>query len=114
MTTRRWDAKWWKEQWMADHYGSLKSPKLLEGAMEYRDFTCTSLAAAVSYERGVDGSGKGVSRQMISYLVNGKVKTCEPDLAAAIERALDVPPHTIFDVLPKSSGRRQSAKADAA
>jgi len=92
---------------VAESYAALKSPKLLEGHMEHREFTCAALADAASFERIRNGSGKGVSRQMISYLKTGKVKSCEPDLAAAIEKVLDVPPHTLFDVLPKSRDTRQ-------
>lgn len=113
MATRR-DRRWWKERWVAAHYAVLKSPKLLEGQMEHRGFTCAALADAASYERIRNGSGKGVSRQMISYLRAGKIKSCEPDLAEAIERVLDVPAHAFFDVLPKSRDTRQTIKGQAA
>ena len=113
MATRRTE-RWWKERWVADHYAALKHQKMLEGQMEHRGFTCAALAEAASYERIRNGSGKGVSRQMISYLKSGKLRTCEPDLAGAIERVLDVPPHTLFDVLPKSRDTRESHKGHAA
>lgn len=97
---------------MADHYAALKSPLILEGQMDHRGFTCAALADAASFERIRNGCGKGVSRQMISYLKTGKVRSCEPDLAAAIEKVLDVPPHTLFDVLPKSRDTREIVKSD--
>jgi hypothetical protein len=111
-TTRR--RKWWKEHWVADHYAVLKSPKLLEGQMEHRGYTCAQLADAASYERIRNGARRGVSRQMISYLKNGRLKSCEPDLAFAIEKVLDVPAHMLFDVLPKSRDTRQTVKGRAA
>lgn len=104
--------RWWKERWVADHYAQLKSPKLLEGQMEHRGFNAARLAEAVSFERFRIGAGKGVSRQMISYLKTGRVRTCGPDLAAAIEKVLDVPPNTLFDVLPKSREKRHSVNRE--
>jgi hypothetical protein len=103
---------------VADHYAKLKSPQMLRSHMEYKQHTPTSLAASVTRERE-RLSEKGVSRQMISYLLAGTngqrpVNSCSPDLAAAIERVLDVPDHTLFDVLPKSRDKRELAKADAA
>lgn len=100
---------------MADHFAQVKSAKLLAGHIEYRNFdSYERFARAVSTERIRNGSNRGVSRQMISYLANGRVKSCEPDLAAAIERVLQVPDRSLFDVLPKSSHKRPIAKVDAA
>lgn len=114
MATRR-TKRWWKERWVADHYAQIRSPKLLAGHIEYRGFTSLErFARAVSSERIKNGHDKGVSRQMISYLANGRLHTCEPDLAAAIESVLQVPDHTLFVVLPKSSQKRETRKADAA
>jgi hypothetical protein len=113
MATRR-DRRWWKERWVAGHFAQLKSPKVLEGLMDHHNLTCEKLARLASYERIHHGSGKGVSRQMISYLRSGKLKTCEPDLAAAIERVFDLPAHSVFDVLPKSRDTREINKGQAA
>ena len=113
MTNRR-PCRHIRERWVADHYGQIKSPLLLQGHMDHRQFNCANLAEAVAYERIRGGSTKGVTRQMISYLKTGKVKTCEPDLARAIEKVLDVPEGTLFDVLPKSRATRQDVKGCAA
>lgn len=117
MTTnavKRRDRRWWKERWVADHYAHLRESAKLLDAMRLHNHNASSLARVVSYERIHNGSGKGVSRQMISYLANGRIKQCEPDLAAAIERVLLLPPQFLFDVLPKSRDKRESLKGHAA
>lgn len=113
MSTRR-DHRWWKERWVADHYAQLKSPAALLGFMDHKGHTCASLARVATHERQRNGSDRGCSRQMISYLTTGKVKSCEPDLAAAIERVLDLPDHALFAVLPKSREKRDNVKGQAA
>lgn len=112
MSARR-DRRWWKERWVSGYYAELKTPELLLGLMRHKDLTVTRLARLASYER-ISQGGRKVSHQMISQLVNGQLKSCRPDLAAAIERVLDVPDHFIFTVLPKSPDKRHDAKADAA
>lgn len=113
-TTKRRDRRWWREVWVADHYAQLKSAGLLVEFMKHNDVSCASLARKASYERRENGSGKTVSRQMIGHLKTGHVRTCEPDLAAAIERVLNVPDHLLFDVLPKSHAARQAVKNERA
>lgn len=122
MTTRR-DRKWWKERWVADHYAVLKSPALLRAHIEHRGESIAVFAEQVAYARiHITGDkDKGCSRQMISALVHAdtqtrkrRVKSCEPDLAAAVERVLNLPPHMLFDVLPKSRDKRELANGQAA
>lgn len=110
---KRRDRKWWKERWVAGHYAKLRSSGLLVEFMKDRNHNSASLARLAAIQRQAE-SGRGVSRQMISYMVNGKVTTCEPDLAAAIERVLNVPPHVLFEVLPKSRDTRHNVKGRAA
>ncbi len=112
MSARR-DHRWWKERWVAGYYAELRSPGLLLEHMNYKGRGVTELARLASYERVANG-GQKVSHQMISQLLHGKKKQCRPDLAAAIERVLDVPPHVLFDVLPKSRDKRDDAKGEAA
>lgn len=113
MAVRR-DRRWWRERWVARHYAEIKSPKLLEGQMEHLGWSCAALAKAVERERQRDGSARGCSRQMISLLKNGTLRTCEPDLAGIIEQVLGVAPQTLFSVLPKSHDKRETAKGEAA
>jgi hypothetical protein len=115
--------KWWKERWVADHYAQLKSAALLRAHIEHKGITLAALAEQASYHRIANGEPK-VSRQMISLLVHSDevtptgrpkgLRTCSPSLAAAIESALGVPDHVLFDVLPKSSDKRNNEKAEAA
>lgn len=113
MNLRR-DHRWWKERWVTSHYAEIKSPKLLDGQMEHTGWTCASLAKAVERERIKGGSDRGCSRQMISLLKNGRLRTCEPDLAGIIEQVLGVAPQTLFSVLPKSRDKRETAKSGQA
>src|SRR5437868_3483332 len=114
MQTRR-DHRWWKERWVAAHYAYLRSPELLSAHMKHKNHSASSLARVVSYERLRNGGDKGCSRQMISALLQyGRVKSCEPDLAAAIERVLDVPDHLLFELRSKSRDARQTVKGQAA
>lgn len=112
MSQRR-DRRWWKEHWVAGYYAEQKTPGLLLQLMRHKDISVTKMARLASYERIAEG-GKKVSHQMISQLASGQLRTCKPDLAAAIERVLDVPDHFIFSVLPKSRDKRDDTKADAA
>jgi hypothetical protein len=97
-----------------DEYAVCRSGKLLEGHMELRGHSCASLAEAVTIERVRNRSGKRCSRQMISYLKTGKLKSCEPDLAKAIETVLNVLEGTLFNVLPKSRDKREVTEGQAA
>lgn len=114
-TVVRRHRKWWKESWVADHYAKLKAPEILREFMKHKGFSITELARRATLERTENGGPK-VSRQMISYLVNGDLHSCKPDLAACIELVLDVPAHAIFDVLPKSStdGQNDNQQVTAA
>jgi hypothetical protein len=125
-TPIRRDRKWWKERWVADHYAHLKSRELLRAHINHKGYSIAKLAELASFHRIANG-GEKVSRQMISLLVNDPTEinpktgqpfkalnTCSPDLAAALEHALDVPDHMIFDVLPKSRDKRELNKAHAA
>lgn len=117
--------RWWKERWVADHYAKLRSPNLLRAHIEHKGLTLARLAALASYHRIANG-GEKVSRQMISLLAQGDeinpktgkpfrhLATCTPDLAAAIESALDVPDHLLFEIVPKSRDKRQTVKGEAA
>lgn len=104
---KRRDHRWWKERWVAGTYANLKAPEILKGWLIHKAWTVSELARRANRERLAE-SDKGVSRQMISQLVNGTLHSCEPDLAACIERVLDAPEHGIFDVLPKSGGNGQT------
>lgn len=103
-----------KDRFVREQYAVCKSGKLLEGHMELRQHSCASLAEAVTVERLRHRSGKRCSRQMISYLKTGKLKSCEPDLATAIETVLNVLPGTLFDVLSKSRDKRETTEGQAA
>lgn len=107
-TTKRRDRRWWKERWVADHYAVIKSAGLLVEFMKHKEMSCAKLARLASYERQ-EMTGKTVSRQMIGHLKTGHVKSCETDLAAAIERALDVPDHMLFDIRSKRAEKTQAA-----
>lgn len=122
MSERR-TQKWWREHLMAESYAHLRSPVLLRAHMDHKGVTATTLARQASYHRIANGHPK-VSRQMISLLLHageldghGKPKglaSCSVSLGQAIESALDVPDGVLFDVRPKSSHKRETAKADAA
>lgn len=114
MQVRR-EHRWWKERWVADYRAELKAPAALKAFIEHRDPSIAAFARRVSGEwASTDGGDKRVSRQMIAFLANGDVTTCTTDLAAAIERALDLPEHTLFALVPKSRGKRQTVKGEAA
>ncbi len=53
--------------------------------MKYRGFTVRSLADRV-----------GCSHSVVGHLRSGARKTCHPDTATAIERALDAPRGSLF------------------
>lgn len=114
MSTRR-EHRWWKERWVAGYQAQIKAPAALKAFIDHRDSSYAAFARRVSSEyAATDGRDKRVSRQMIAFLANGDLTTCTPALAAAIERALDLPEHTLFALVPKSHARRQTVKEHAA
>lgn len=111
----RREHRWWKERWVSEYKAELKAPAALKAFIEHRDSSFAAFARRVSGEwASTDGRDKRVSRQMIAFLANGNLTTCTPGLAAAIERALDLPEHTLFSLVPKSRGKRQTVKGEAA
>lgn len=79
----------------------LISPDALRQYMKFRDYTIRSLADRV-----------GVSRATIGHLVgpDPKRKTCRPETARAIAKALDCPVDALF-VAKLSSVRREVGRA---
>lgn len=63
----------------------LISSDALAQYMRFRGFTVRSLAQRV-----------GCSRSTIGHLRTGERRVCKPDLARAIERALDAPAGSLF------------------
>jgi hypothetical protein len=61
--------------------------KTLVTYMQFRRVSVRGLAEAAKCNRSVVG-----------HLRSGKRKTCKPDVAAAIERALNTPPGSLFSV----------------
>ena len=111
----RYERRWWRESWVSDYRAELKAPAALKALIEHRGDTFAAFARRVSGEwASTDGRDKRVSRQMIAFLANGNLTTCTPELSAAIERALDLPEHTLFSLVPKSRGKRQTVKEHAA
>lgn len=62
--------------------------KMLKQYMAYRGMNVRRLADACRPKR--------LHPSTVGHLVSGKRTTCSPETASAIERALDVPPGTIF------------------
>lgn len=117
MQPRR-DQRWWKERWVENYRAELKAPAALKAFIEHKDNSFASFARRVSGELSAEATGTGartrVSRQMIAFLANGNVTSCTPELAGAIERALDLPKHTLFSLVLKSRDKRQTVKRQAA
>lgn len=67
--------------------------------MTYRDMTVRSLAAKAD-----------CNRSTVGHLRSGKRKTCSPEVAMRIERALDAPPGSLF-VAEVSRVAREVARA---
>lgn len=65
----------------------LISPDALNSYMQFRGFTNESLAIKC-------GSHK--HRSTISHLRSGTRKTCGPEIARKIEKALECPPNSLF------------------
>lgn len=61
----------------------------LKQYMAYRGLTVRGLAAKTTKPR--------LSPSTIGHLTSGERPTCSPETAQSIERALDVPPGTIFE-----------------
>ena len=109
------ERRWWKERWVSDYRAELKAPAALKALIEHRGDTYAAFARRVTGEwAATDGKDKRVSRQMIAFLANGNVTTCTPELSAAIERALNLPEHTLFSLVRKSRDKRQTVKGEAA
>ena len=68
-------------------YVELSSSYALDTSMRFRKLSNMELARRVGGER---------HRSTISLLRSGARRTCGPDVAARIERALDVPPGSLF------------------
>lgn len=134
MSQERRTGRWWKDRFMASHYGKLKGEELLVAHMIHKGFVdkdndgrpvigpdkrpklqYSRFARQVSMARtDILGHEKRVSRQMITQLCLGIRRSCTTDLALAIEQVLDVPAHMLFEVLPKSLDTRQTVKREAA
>jgi hypothetical protein len=99
---------------VVNYRAELKAPAALKAFIEHKDESLTAFARRVSGELSADGSTRKVSRQMIAFLANGDLTFCTPELAGAIERALDLPEHTLFSLVPKSRDKRQTVKGRAA
>ena len=63
----------------------LVSPDALRQYMKFRGYTMRSLADRV-----------GCSHSLIGFLCKGDVKTCRPEYAKAIAKALDCPVESLF------------------
>lgn len=75
-----------RRRWAVGTYMELRSPELLVAFMKNRDNM-----------KGVElARYAGVSKQFISRLCHGHDKTCKPETAERIERALQVPPGGLF------------------
>lgn len=84
----------------------LADPRLLARYMTERDITGAQL-----------GRRAGVSRQYIWKLIHNERTSCVPDKAAAIEKALDLLPGTLFQpdpTHPPPRAGRSTRKAEAA
>lgn len=109
--------RWWRELFMATHYAHLRTPDLLRKHLEHKGWTIAQLAHLATNEMVLLGfPDKKVSRQMVSALLQGDrgpnrrtIKTCSTLTAQAIEQALGLPAGVIFDVLEKSSVKRDEA-----
>ena len=112
MATTRRTRRWWLEAWVTAYKAELKSPAALKAFMDHKGWSANRLAEAVRIERVRQfGKDKTCSRQMICKLLAGKPNTCSPDLAAIIETVLDLPPHALFALVPKSSQQQQGRAA---
>jgi hypothetical protein len=62
--------------------------RILEHYIQYRGFSYATLAGKV-----------GCSKATIGHLVSGHVRTTRKEWAKAIERALEAPPGSLFEVV---------------
>lgn len=77
----------------------LVSPDALRQYMKFRGFTMRSLAERV-----------GCHHSLIGFLCTGEVKTCRPEYARKIAKALDCPTESLF-VAKVSKVSREVGKA---
>jgi hypothetical protein len=92
----------------------LVSPDVLISFMGHRDETVRSLAAKCVVK---DAAGsKALHPSFIGHLRSGAKKTCRPETAKAIERALDAPPGLLFvpQVLARYTRAEHQARRDQA
>lgn len=91
----------WKGFWVR-----LISADALSNYMKFRGFTNRTLAIACGSER---------HRSTISHLRSGARKTCGPEIARKIEKALQAPPNSLFlaQVATGCDANRQLVKVSA-
>ena len=85
---------------MAEYRGlwmELTDPRMLASYMEYRGMSVRDLAASARIPSG-GGRTKPLSHSVIGHLRTGHRRTCTPQTAGTIERALQVPPGILFRV----------------
>lgn len=78
----------------------LRDARALRQSMRYRRYTVRSLADEVTRElkKSRDPQAlKSVSKSTIGHLTSGVQKVTRPEIAAAIELVLDVPPGQLFE-----------------
>lgn len=81
----------------------LISPDALRQYMKFRGYTMRSLADRV-----------GCSHSLIGFLCKGDVRTCRPEYAKAIAKALDCPVESLFVAKVSTVSRETGRKAKAA
>lgn len=90
------------KEWRLDM--QLKSPQMLKQYMDYKRYNIRSLAKAA-----------GISHSTVGHLHSGKRRTCSPEVARAIEEALQAPPGLLFDPratnVSREVGRREKVAA---
>lgn len=91
-----------RKRWPVGSYAELRNPEWLAAHMTLQRLDSAKVARRCTYEQS-----RPVSRQMISYLKTGRLKTCKRELAEAICRVLDVPTDALFAV---HEGRKEVAR----
>lgn len=87
--------EWWME---------LTSKEALVSFMQSNKETVRTLAAKSIVRNPRTARGyKALSPAMIGHLRSGRRKTCSPETAAAVEKALGCPPNVLF--VPRSSAK---------
>ena len=82
---------------------------LLIRFMQAQDVSVRSLAAKTKVWCAPSGGRKPLSRATIGHLRSGHTRTCTVETAAAIEKALGLPPHVLFR--PRFLSRQVSSAA---